>query len=56
MIQEVGAGAFGQVFKCQDHKEKREVAVKLNKNENDNGSASKAEIALLNRVKNTYIK
>jgi len=56
MNQVVGAGAFGQVIKCYDHKQKCEVAVKLNKNENNNGSASKAEIALLNRVKHTYMK
>mmetsp|Transcript_74516 Transcript_74516/g.103524 ORF Transcript_74516/g.103524 Transcript_74516/m.103524 type:complete len:143 (-) Transcript_74516:103-531(-) len=56
LIEEVGAGAFGQVFKCYDHKDKLYVAVKVNKNENDNGSASKGEIALLNRVKMTYKK
>jgi hypothetical protein len=33
IVSEIGRGAFGQVFKCLDHKNNKYVAIKINRND-----------------------
>lgn len=48
---EIDKGAFGQVLKCYDHKEMREVAVKINRNTPFDHNNSRVEIGILKRIK-----
>jgi dual specificity tyrosine-phosphorylation-regulated kinase 2/3/4 len=51
VINEIDKGAFGQVVKCFDHKELREVAVKMNRNTSFDHSNSKTEINILRKIR-----
>lgn len=52
VLQELDRGAFGQVVRCLDHKDQKEVAVKLNRNSSYDHSSSRTEIAILKKLKN----
>jgi dual specificity tyrosine-phosphorylation-regulated kinase 2/3/4 len=47
IMYELDKGAFGQVVKCFDHKEKCEVAVKITRNTPSDHSNSRSEISRL---------
>ncbi len=51
IIMEIDKGAFGQVLKCYDHKEMREVAIKINRNTPFDHNNSRIEIGILKRIK-----
>ena len=50
MLNSLGAGNFGQVVRCFDHKYKREVALKLISPEETFASQARVEVAVLKRV------
>lgn len=49
----LGEGSFGQVFRCIDHKEEEEVAVKLVRNRQKYTKQAQIEIEILNYVRNS---
>ena len=51
VLQELDRGAFGQVVRCIDHVDKKEVAIKLNRNSSYDHSSSRTEIAILKKLK-----
>ena len=52
IIKELDKGAFGQVVKCYDHKEKCEVAIKINRNTPFDHNNSRVEIGILKKLRN----
>lgn len=50
MIAQIGHGAFGQAFKCYDHKNKNHVCIKIIKNEKKVSSQAKIEIRILKYI------
>ena len=50
MFNSLGAGNFGQVVRCFDHKYKREVALKLISPDETFASQARVEVAVLKRV------
>lgn len=52
IIRELDKGAFGQVLKCYDHKDKCEVAVKINRNTPFDHNNSRVEIGILKKLRN----
>jgi len=51
IIESLGKGAFGEVIKCYDHKEKEEVAIKILKNSADNYEQGMNEVNILRYIK-----
>lgn len=54
VLQELGKGAFGQVVKCYDHKDKCEVAIKITRNSAYDHTNSRAEVALLKKLSTSH--
>lgn len=50
VLQELDKGAFGQVVRCLDHKLRKEVAVKINRNSKFDHTSSRTEISILKRI------
>jgi dual specificity tyrosine-phosphorylation-regulated kinase 2/3/4 len=46
-LSELDKGAFGQVYRCYDHKFGREVAVKVNRNSEADHKSSRTEVQVL---------
>lgn len=56
VLQDIDKGAFGQVCRCFDHKEKCEVAIKINRNTPFDHNNSRVEIGILKKIKNGIIE
>ncbi len=51
ILDELGEGSFGQVFKCFDHKRKVQMAVKVVKDNEKYTKQARIEIKILNYIK-----
>ena len=51
IIESLGKGAFGEVLKCYDHKEKEETAIKILKNSVENYEQGMNEVNILKYIK-----
>jgi hypothetical protein len=51
ILSRLGAGSFGQVLRCLDHKTGEEVAIKIVRNRKRFHKQAKVEVALLERIK-----
>lgn len=53
ILESLGKGSFGQVFKCKDHKTNQLIALKMIKNRAKFHEQAKVEIRLLDAIRKT---
>lgn len=50
IIEKLGKGSFGQVFRCFDHKDKEEVAIKVIRNQKKFHRQAMVELKILDQL------